>query len=152
MSATRNAGNNWDEGATVLTVQSAAEAAEFEVGDLVWISSPNYQPNGEIVEVTDVTGAVITIARQTEASGRTGLHWDHTTNDGGNEVMYLCWRDENKYHSTDFDHSAEGARAYTTIHWQHARRMHVGDGLIARMINGTDAGNSLADLSVIWSD
>jgi hypothetical protein len=151
-SATRNGGNAWDEGATVLTVQDATEAAQFEVNDLVWISSPNYQPNGEIVKVTDVTGAVITIARQTENSGRTGLHWDHTTNDGGNEIMYLCWRDENKYHSTDFDHSADNARGFISDRWTKPRRMKANDGLVVRMVNGTDNANSQADITVIWSD
>ena len=152
ISATRNGGNAWDEGATVLTVQDATEAAQFEVDDLVWIATPGYKPNGEIVKVTDVTGAVITIARQTENSGRTGLHWDHSTNDGGNEVMYLCWRDERQYHSTDWDYSASGARDFSSYRFQNERRMHSNDGVVVRMINGTDGANSQASLTAIWSD
>ena len=151
-SATRNGGNAWDAGATVLTVQDATEAAQFEVNDLVWIASPGYKPAGEIVKVTDVTGAVITIARQTENSGRTGLHWNHTTNDAGNEVMYLCWRDERRYHSTDWDYSASGARDFTRALFSVARRMHANDGLVARMINGTDTANSQASLTIVWGD
>ena len=152
VSASRNGGNNWDEGATVLTVTDAAEAALFEVGDSVWVRSPNYQPDGEIVEVTDVTGAVITIARNTESSGRTGLHWDHTTNDGGNEQMFLCWRDEARLHHIGIDFSASGARDFFTSRLSNARRMHIGDGLIGRMINGTDGNNSQCSVTAIWSD
>jgi len=152
ISATRNGGNNWDENVTVLTVQDAAEAAQFEVNDLVWIASPNYKPDGEIVKVTNVAGAVITIARQTENSGRLGLHWDHTTNDGGNEVMYLCWRDERQYHSTDWDFSAASAREFNSYRFQNERRMHAGDGFVVRMINGTDDANSQAEVTIVWSD
>jgi len=152
ITATRNGGNAWDEGATVLTVQDAAEAALFEVNDLVWISSPNYKPDGEIVKITDITGANITIARQTESSGRTGLHWNHTTNDGGNEVMHLCWRDELEYHSSDWDYSASGARDFNSYRFQDERRMHSSDGFVVRMINGTDNANSQASVTIIWSD
>lgn len=152
ISATRNSGNDWDEGATELTVQDATEASQFQVNDLVWIASPNYKPDGEIVKITDITNAVITIERQTENSGRTGLHWDHTTNDDGNEEMYLCWRDENKYHFTAFDYSASGARDMSSFRWVNERRMHANDGLIIRMINGTDDADSRCDVSIIWSD
>jgi len=149
VTAARNAGNAWDEGATVLTFD---DATGFETGDLIWIRSPGYKPNGEIVEITDVTGNVVTIARQTENSGRTGLHWDHTTNDGGSEVAYLCWRDENEYHSSDFNYSSASAREFRASRWQKPRRMHANDGLIVRMINGTDGNNSQADVAMIWSD
>jgi hypothetical protein len=149
VSAARNGGNNWDEGATVLTFD---DASDFAVGDLIWISSPNYKPNGEIVEITDITGAVVTIARQTENSGRTGLHWDHTTNDAGNEIAYLCWRDENEYHSTDFDFSASGVKDFASYKFTQQRRMHIGDGLVVRMINGTDGNESTCGVTVIWSD
>jgi len=149
ISATRNGGNNWDEGATVLTFD---DATDFATGDLIWISTPGYKPDGEIVEITNIAGAVVTIARQTENSGRTGLHWDHTTNDGGNEVAYLCWRDENEYHSSDFNFSCASARDFRASRWQQPRRMHANDGLIVRMINGTDGANSQADIAVIWSD
>jgi len=149
VSAARDAGNNWDEGATVLTFDTVTG---FEVGDLIWIASPGYKPNGEVVEITDITGFVVTIARQTENSGRTGLHWDHTTNDGGNEVAYLCWRDESEYHSSDFNYSAASSRDYRASRWQEPRRMHANDGLICRMVNGTDDANSQAQLTVVWSD
>jgi hypothetical protein len=149
LSATRNGGNNWDEGATQLTVSSEAEAAQFQANDLVWISSPGYKPHGEIVKVASVSGAVITIARQTENSGRTGLHWDHTTNDGGNEVLYLCYRDEYKYHAHQFDFSASGVRDFARFVFSSPRRMMPNDGVVVRMINGTDDLNSQAALTAI---
>jgi hypothetical protein len=153
VSASRNGGNAWDEGATVLTFD---DASAFAVNDLIWIDSPNYAKtdgaDGEIVKITNIASNVVTIARQTESSGRTGLHWDHSTNDGGNEVAYLCWRDESEYHSTDFDCSAASAKDYYHINFVHQRRMHANDGLICRMINGTDGNNSQAGLTIIWAD
>lgn len=152
-SAVRNAGNAWDEGATVLTFD---DAGDFEVNDLIWIESPNYVKTdgakGEIVKITNIAGNVVTIARQVENSGRLGLHWNHTTNDAGNEVVYLVERDEHQYHSSDFDFSASGAKDFSAIHFARRRRMHGDDGLICRMINGTDGANSQASLTIIWSD
>ena len=65
-SATRNGGNAWDEGATVLTVQDATEAAQFQVGDLVWISSPNYKPDGEIVVPQEIAMEALVKAEDIE--------------------------------------------------------------------------------------
>lgn len=152
-SATRNGGNAWDEGATVLTVQDATEAALFEVNDMVWIMSPGYHPNGELVKVTDVTGAVITIARNVENSARTGLHWNYTTNDPGNEVMYLAERASVKqYNETKFDYSAPSAKDFSSQRWNIPRRMSANDGVVVRMMNGTDAANSQCGLTTIWSN
>jgi len=147
--AVRNAGNNWDEGATVLTVN---DASGFAVNDLVWVRSTGYVAAGEIVKVTNIAGNVVTIARQTENSGRTGLHWDHTTHDPGGEEMYLCWRDENQYHSSDMDYSSQTARSFSHQPFVEQRRMHENDGVICRMINGTDGANSLCDVTIIWAD
>jgi len=153
LTATRNGGNAWNAGATALTVQSAAEAALFEVDDMVWIRTPGYKPNGEIVKVTDVTGAVITIARNVENSGRTGLHWNYTTNDGGNEVMYLAERESSeRYHETQFDYAAASAKDFHSNQWTFPRRMSRNDGLVVRMINGTDAANSQCGITTVWSD
>jgi len=152
LAGARNGGNAWDEGATVLTLTDAAEAAQFEVDDLVWVMTPGYKPDGEIVKVTNIAGAVVTIARQTENSGRTGLHWNHTTNDGGNEAMYLCWRDEAQYHSSNMDFSASGSRAFERQMFHKPRRLHRNDGIVARMINGTDDANSQCGVTLVWSD
>ncbi|MCP4639456.1 MAG: hypothetical protein GY851_03435 [bacterium] len=149
-SASRNGGNNWDENVTVLTVTDATEAAQFEVNDLVWITTPGYKPHGEIVKVTDVTAAVITIARQTENSARLGLHWNHTTNDGGNEVMYLCYRNSAQYHAQHWDFTAANAKDFAAHRFVSPRRMAANDGIVVRMINGTDAANSEAALATIY--
>jgi hypothetical protein len=151
ISATRNGGDNWDEGTSALTVQTSAEANQFEVGDLVWITS-DYKTDGEIVEVSAVNGSIVYIDRQTENSGRTGLHFDHTTNNSGTEKMYLCWRDQNKYHSSDWDYSAGTNKDFIRQNFNNPRRFHIGDGFIVRMVNCTDDGDSIADISIIWSD
>lgn len=148
----RNGGNDWDEGATVLTVTDSDDAAKFQADDLVLIRSPGYKPDGEIVKVASVAGANVTIERQTENSGRTGLHWDHTTNDGGSEEMYLVWRDEDQYHTTDFDFEAGFLDTYFRENFTQQRRFDSNDGLFARMINGTDGAESTCRLTVIWSD
>ncbi len=153
ITAGRNGGNAWDEGATVLTFD---DASDFAVNDLIWVNSPNYVKTdnaaGEIVLITNIAANVVTIARQTENSGRLGLHWNHTANDAGNEVAYLCYRNENRYHATGFDFSAAGARHFSNIHFLNQRRLHTNDGLICRMINGTDAGNSLCDITISWGE
>lgn len=146
--ASKDGGNDWDEGATVLTVD---DASEIESGDLVWITS-DYKTNGEIVEVTDVTGDVVTISRQTENSGRTGLHWDHTTNNPGTEKLYLCWRDEKRYHSTDLSYSAESTKSFTSQSFVKDRRLHVGDGLVVRLINATDGQETECGIGIRWSE
>jgi len=151
VSATRNAGNAWDAAATVLTVQDATEAAQFKVNDMVWIRAPGYHPDGEVVKVTNVTGAVITIARNVENSGRTGLHWNYTTNDPGNEIMYLCERSTvAKYSETKFDFGAGSAKDFYGYRWN-TRRMDANDGLITRMINGTDNAITSCGVAVVWS-
>jgi len=147
--AVRNGGNNWDENQTVLTVD---DASPYETNDLVWIRSTGYVPDGEIVKITNIAGNVITIARQTENSGRLGLHWDHTTNDPGGEEMYLCWRDENQYHSSDMDFSAQTARSFAHQPFVRERRMSANDAIVTRMVNGTDDANSQCDVSIIWVD
>ena len=153
LSATRNGGNAWDAGATVLTVQDATEAAQFEVDDMVWVRSPGYIPAGELVKVTNVTGAVITIARNAENSGRTGLHWNYTTNDPGNEVMYLAQRDtEKQFELTNFDYAAGSSKDYMTERWHQPRRMSANDGLIVRMINGSDDLDTEATLVAIYRE
>lgn len=151
-SATRNGGNAWNAGATVLTVQDATEAAQFTVGDTVWVRSPGYHPSGELVKVTDVTAAVITIARNTENSGRTGLHWNYTTNDPGNEVMYLAASTEKQFEPSQFDYAAGSSKDFMCLHWTEPRRMSANDGLVVRMINGSDDLDTEASLVTIWRE
>ncbi len=148
--AARNAGNAWDEGATVLTVD---DASPFLVDDLVLIRTPGYKPNGEVQKITNIAGNVITVARETVASGRTGLRWDHTTNDGGNEEMYLIRRPSDwGFHATDFNYSADTARAFSEIHFSEHRELQSNDGLIVRMMNVSDDGSDNFDLSILYRE
>lgn len=153
--ATRAAGNAWDEAATVLTVNSAAAAAEFVADDLVWIASSAYVPNGEILKVASQTGATVTLARETVAAGanNTGLRWAHTTNIGaGTLIMYRCWRDCDTCHSISFDYSAATAKEHEREVMHEPRHMLANDGIIIRSHNATDAGTSTFDCSAIYED
>ena len=149
--AVRDAGNAWDEGATVLTFD---DATDFVAGDLIWIQSSAYK--SEIVRITDVTGAVVTIEREASQFGapNTGLRWDHTTNIGaGTLYAYLCWRDEPQYHSSDFDYSAGTAKDFSTFNFPKPRGMNANDGLVVRLQNSTDGTNAAGlDMTICLKD
>ena len=151
--AARNAGNAWDEGATVLTFD---DASGFVAGDLIWVTSSAHKPNGEIVRITDVTGAVVTIEREDSQFGaaETGLRWDHTANIGaGTLYAYLCWRDEPQYHTSEFDFSAGSAKDFSAFNFPKARGMNANDGLIVRIQNSTDGTNGAGfDMTICYKD
>jgi hypothetical protein len=147
----RNAGNAWDEGATVLTV---ADASPFAVDDLVWIVSDGH-PDGEIQKVADVTGAVVTVVRETSQFGgaNTGLRWDHTADDGASEMMYLCYRSTDAvHHATEFQFESGTTRRAVRYVWGAAKVMAPNAGLIARIMNATDNTNDVAiDVKAIYN-
>lgn len=147
------AGNAWDEGATVLTVD---DSTGFAVNDLVWIVSSAHKPDGEIVRITDVTGNVITIEREISQFGaaNTGLRWDHETNIGaGTLKMYLCWRDERQYHGSCFDFAAATLKDFARNIFEYPMGMNASDGIIVRTQNGTDGTNNTRyDISIIYQD
>lgn len=151
--AVRDAGNAWDEGATVLTFD---DAADFAVDDLIWIVSSAHKPNGEVVRITDVTGAVVTIERETSQFGgaNTGLRWDHSTNIGaGTLYAYLCWRDEAQYHASEFDYSAGSAKDFSSFFFHKQRGMNANSGLIVRLQNSTDGTNGAGlDMTICYKD
>ena len=60
--------------------------------------------------------------------------------------------DSNDFHSTDVDFSAGSAKDFFSERFSKPRRIHANDGLITRMINGTDDLDSELDLTIIWSD
>lgn len=148
--AARDAGNAWNEGATVLTVD---DSDFFAVDDLVWIVSTGHT-NGEIQRVTDVTGAVVTVEREASQFGaaNTGLRWDHTI-DGTTETMYLCYRPGDPiWHATDFQFESGTTRRSTRYVWAAPRVMPPSAGLIARILNATDSVNDLGMyLKVIYN-
>jgi len=147
------AGNAWDEGATVLTFD---DASDFEVGDLIWITSSAYKSDGEIVRITDVTGAVVTIERETSQFGapNTGIRWNHSTNVGaGTLYAYLCWRDEEQYHASEFYYSAGSAKDFSTFNFPKPRGMNPNCGLIVRLQNSTDGTNGAGlDITISLKD
>lgn len=151
--AARAAGNAWDEAATALTFD---DATDFAVGDLIWITSSAYKPNGEVVRITDITGAVVTIERETSQSGsdNTGLRWNHSTNIGaGTLLAYLCWRDEEQYHSSDFDYSASTAKDFRTFFFNQPRGLNPNCGLFVRLQNSTDSLNGAGlDITISYKD
>jgi len=150
--ASRNAGNAWDEGATVLTFD---DASDYAANDLIWIASSAYIPNGEIVKVVSVVGAVVTIVRETSQFGapNTGLRWDHTTNVGGGTLYaYLCDRTERQYHESCFDFSAGTKKDFTRMLWSVPRGMNANDGMIIRSQNGTDGTTCIYNVTAIYRD
>ena len=145
------AGNAWDEGATVLTVD---DGSLFVTGDLIWVTSSAYKPDGEIVRITDVTGNVITIEREASQFGvpNTGLRWDHQTNIGAGTIkIYLCRRDELQYHCNGFYYSAPSSKSFERNNFKFARAMEANDGLIIRTINSTDAITCTFGLAINYS-
>ncbi len=146
----RNAGNAWDEAATVLTV---ADGAVFAVDDLVWIVSTGHT-DGEIQKVTDVTGDVVTVAREGSQFGaaNTGLRWDHT-NDGTTETMYLCQRmTDPVWVLSGFDFESESARRTDRYVWSATKTMPDNSGLIARILNEKDSTNDIElEIKVIFN-
>jgi hypothetical protein len=145
----KNGGNAWDEGATVLTV---VDGSKFQTDDLVWIYS-DYKTDGEIVKVSSVSTNDVTIARETVASGRTGLRWDHTTNDAGTEVMYLVYRDSlTGMHPIMFNYSAGSAKDFSTVMFHIPKEYKANDGILVRMMNLTDALAATFDMTILFED
>lgn len=145
----KNGGNAWDEGETDLTV---ADGSKFLADDLVWVYS-DYKTDGEIQKVASVAGNVVTIERETVASARTGLRWNHTTNNAGTEVMYLIYRSTLKgMHPTMFNHSAGSAKDFYSANFYACREFKGNDGLLVRLINMSDDLAYELDMTVIWHD
>ncbi|MCK4266061.1 MAG: hypothetical protein KAX31_02200, partial [Thermoplasmata archaeon] len=127
---TRNGGNVWDETETQLTVTSAAL---FLVNDLVWIRSDS-DPNGEILEITNITGNVITVASETRASGRAGLRYDHV----GNEAMYLIGRTtDDQFTSIEGGYGAGSAKDTYRAVWHAPKELPGDSAMIIRILNTT---------------
>ena len=136
---TRNAGNLWDEGETSLTV---TDASLFEIGDLVWVVSDYVQGTGqgEFQLITNIVGAVITVAREGSQYGAadTGIRWDHA----GNEKMYLVGRDgDHALHGFEFDYSCFSAKDSSRFVWHAHKQMEANCGLVVRVMNATDGTN-----------
>ena len=145
-SSTKNGGNAWDEGATVLTV---SDGSIFQANDLVYITSS--ANDGEIVKVTDVSTNVVTIARETVECACTGLRWDHTT-DGDTETMWLCWRDSTHWHGFEGEWSCASAKDFGRINLHIPEEMYANTGFIIRALNYSDGITATAEIRVIYED
>lgn len=148
----RDAGNNWDEGATALTV---ADGTLFETDDLVWIRS-TYKTDGEIQKVVTSIANVVTVVRETSQFGapNTGIRWNHTTNAPGTETMYVIHRDgETASEGYQFDFGAGSARDMVITRWHAQKLMNANDGVVVRTINGSDSVNDgNFSCSIIYSE
>lgn len=143
--ASRSGGNIWDYQETVLTVD---DATPIEVGDKVWITGTGHL-DGEICNVVDVTGNVVTITSETRASADTGLKYDYT----GNEIMYVIYRAGNRIlHGYDGDYSAGSAKDSLRFVWAASKLIEANGGMIMRMANATDAQDSSFDVRAIYVD
>ena len=151
----KTGGAAWVGGATALTLNTG-EGANFQDGDVVWISSGE-QPEGEIVKVSGApAGDVVTIAREAVTMPNpNGLRWAHTTN----PKMFLCRRPAGGYRRI------HGIFAVSTTKPTHTQRFHAprvlkaNDGLIARIINMTNSTNDqqlnmaiLYDRGTVWGE
>ena len=151
----RTGGNAWHEGETVLTLNTG-EGANFQDGDLVWISSDE-QPEGEIVKVSGApAGDVVTIAREpVNMTNPNGLRWDHDTN----PKMFLCRRASGGYRRIHGLFAASSTKSTMTHRFHAPRVLRANDGLIARIINMTNSTNDqqlnmaiLYDRGTIWGE
>ncbi len=141
--ASRNGGNVWDYQETVLTVD---DGNIFEVSDKVWITGTGTL-DGEICDVTDVTGDVITIASETRKSADTGLKNDYA----GAEKMYVVARSFT--HLLDGfrgDFSAGSAKDFLRIIWNERKLVPANAGMIMRMANSSDDLDSSFEVRAIY--
>lgn len=144
----QNGGNDWDLGETALTV---ADGTIFTVGDYVWITGADHT-DGEILIVSNVAGNIVTVASETRMSGNTGVRYNYDVTAVGN-TMYVVWRDtQANLKKIAGDFSASGAREFTRIHFHNERMVPPNGGLLMRMLNGTDNGDSSFDVRIIYED
>ena len=146
----KGAGNDWDEGATVLTV---ADGTLFATDDLVCIESSANNP--EILRVVSVAANVVTIERETSQFGaaNTGLRWNHTS-DGNTELIARVHRESlRSNHRISGLYSANNARHFTRIAFEESKAMQPNSEVMMRMLNQTDSVNGAGfDVSIIYED
>ena len=147
-SSAQNAGNDWDENETELTV---ADGSIFLAGDYVWITG-NDKEDGEIVKVASVSTNVVTIERETTADGEAGLRYVYDVDASANK-MFVASRPGIPYlHKNSGVYSAGSARDFDRINFHRERRVPANTGMIMRMANLTDDGVSTFDVFAIYED
>ena len=139
----RNGGNAWDYSETQLTV---ADATIFQVNDLIWIRSDT-DPNGEILEVVNIAGNVITIASETRFSGNTGVRYDHV----GNEAMYLINRvTDDRFSGYEGGYAAGSAKDSFRVLWHHIKELPGNSAMIIRVLNTADNLDAEFDVNAMY--
>ena len=143
----QSGGNDWDLGETALTV---ADGTKFSTGDYVWITG-NDKSDGEILTVGGVAGNVVTVASETRMSGNTGLRYNYDATAVGN-TMYVVYRPtQRNLQRIMGDHSAAGNKEFERNSFHDFRMVLANGGLLMRMQNSTDAGDSSFDVRVIYN-
>jgi len=142
-SSDRNAGNVWDLGETVLTVD---DGTLFLVNDWVWIRSDSH-PNGEILIITNIAGNVITVASETRFSGNTGVRYDHV----GNEAMYLIYRPtDDRFTGYEGGYAASSAKDCFREMWHRKKELPGNSAMIMRVLNTADALDAEFDVNALY--
>ena len=140
---TRNAGNVWDLGETVITV---ADASLFLADDLIWMRSDS-DPSGEILEIVGIVGNVITIASETRFSGRTGIRYDHV----GNEAIYIIGRTtDDQFTSYEGLYGSASAKDTFRAIWHEPKELPANSGMIMRILNTTFAVDAEFDVAMLY--
>jgi len=142
----RDGGNDWDEGATVLTV---TDGTLFQANDLVAIYSG---VDVEIVRVSgDPVGNEVTIVRETvNMPNPNGLRWDHTTGDPGTEYMCVVERATDPLLHSSIGHYLTLADGISPRFLFAGPKVVDANGfVIMRIMNMTDAVDSAMGLSSI---
>ncbi len=141
--STRNGGNGWDLGETILTV---TDGTLFLVNDYVWIRSDSHV-NGEILIVTNIAGNVITVASETRFSGNTGVRYDHV----GNEAMYLIYRPtDDRFTSIEGIYGAGSAKDAFRAIWHDIKELPGDSAMIIRMLNTSDSVDASFDVAALY--
>lgn len=142
-SSARNAGNPWDLGQTVITVD---DGTLFMVDDYVWIQSDS-DPDGEILIIINIAGDVITITSETRFSGNSGIRYDHV----GNEAMYLIYRPtDDRFSGIEGGYAASSAKDCFREMWHAKKELPGNSGMIMRVLNTADNLDAEFDVNALY--
>jgi len=140
---TRNGGLAWNLGQTVITV---TDASIFLANDLIWMRS-NSDPNGEILQITNITGNVITVASETRFSGNTGIRYNHV----GGEAIYLIGRTtDDRFTSIEGGYAAGSAKDSFRAIWHYPKELPGNSAMIIRVLNTLDNLDTEFDVAALY--
>ena len=140
---TRNGGLAWDLGQTVITV---TDASLFLEDDLIWMRSTSH-PNGEILEITNIAGNVLTVASETRFSGNTGIRYNHVAG----EAIYLIGRTtDDQFTSIEGGYSAGSAKESSREIWHIKKELPRNSAMIIRMLNTLDNLDASFEVAALY--